>query len=59
MENEFYCNMELTKKELTLLLFLLSKAANEDEKIRPLFNKIEKKAFDLLTIDEIENIYKK
>ena len=59
MENSCYCKIELTKNELIQLFNLLTKATNEDEKIIPLFNKIEKKAFELLTIDEIENIYKK
>jgi hypothetical protein len=59
MKDTFNCNLELSKKELIQLLVLLNEAANRDEKITPLFIKLEKKAFELLTIDDIENIYKK
>jgi hypothetical protein len=53
------CSIELTKTELIELFRLLKNEMNTNEKIIPLFSKIEKKAYELLTIDELEDARKK
>ncbi len=59
MDNMAVCSIEFTKTELIKLFRLLKNAMNTDEKIIPLFSKIEKKAYELLTIDELEDARKK
>ena len=59
MDSADTCVITLTKDELIRAFRLLKNAANHDETLIPLFSKIEKKAFELLTIDEIENMHKK
>jgi len=59
MDSTCNCIIELTKDELIEAFHLLKNASNDNERLIPLFSKIEKKAFKLLTIDEIENVHKK
>ena len=59
MDNSCKSIIELTKDELIEAFLLLKNGVNDNEKLLPLFSKIEKKVFELLTIDEIENLHKK
>ncbi|MEJ2662989.1 MAG: hypothetical protein P8107_02940 [Spirochaetia bacterium] len=58
MDDSFDCRIELSKSELIELFRLVKTALNTNDKVIPLFNKIEKKAYELLTIDEIEDVHK-
>jgi hypothetical protein len=58
MDSMSNCTIEFTKTELIELFRLLKQAMNTNDKIIPLFSKIEKKAYELLTIDELEDVHK-
>jgi hypothetical protein len=59
MDSSCNCVITLTKAELIEAFILLKNALNHNQKLLPLFSKIEKKAYELLTIEEIENMHKK